>query len=169
MLPDKLTAEELGHLLAARLGAPDMTAPVDDLHLLRLMPKVAREALTQAMTEQTYTPGDVIFHEGAPGDVAYLVWAGQALVIKGDLVSPTILGYRGPGDILGEMALLEHQPRSASIIALTDLRLLKIHKDDFTRLLSNSPSVSAEIMATMSARLRAADTARDTTTQAGHS
>ncbi|HOU14136.1 MAG TPA: ATP-binding protein [Anaerolineae bacterium] len=165
MLPNKLTPEELEHLLSIQLDAPDTAASVGDIHLLRLMPKAAREALMQAVTEQTYPTGDVIFHEGAPGDVAYLVWAGRALVMKGDLESPTILGYRGPGDILGEMALLENQPRSASIVALTDLRLLQIHKDDFIRLLSDNPSVSAEIMATMSARLRAADTIRDSTTQ----
>ncbi len=168
MLPNKLASEELEHLLSAQLDAPDAAAPADDMHLLRLMPKVAREALTQAMTEQTYAPGDVVFHEGAPGDIAYLVWSGRALVIKGDLRSPTVLGYRGPGDILGEMALLEDQPRSASVIALTDLRLLKIHQDDFTRLLSDNPSISVDVMATMSARLRAADTSRETTTQASY-
>jgi len=168
MLPDKLTPAELEHLLAANLDTAASTAPVDEPHLLRLMPETARQALMQTMTEQTYARGDVIFHEGAPGDVAYLVWAGRVLVIKGDLDSPTILGYRGPGDIVGEMALLEDQPRSASLIALTDLRLLQIHKDNFMRLLSDIPSLSVELMATMSARLRAADTIREATTQAGY-
>lgn len=168
MLPDKLTPVELEHLLAAELDAAASTVPVDEPHLLRLMPETARQALMQTMTEQSYARGDVIFHEGAPGNVAYLIWAGKALVIKGDLDSPTILGYRGPGDILGEMALLENQARSASLVALTDLRLLQIHKEDFMRLLSDIPSLSVEIMATMSARLRAADTIRDATTQAGY-
>jgi signal transduction histidine kinase len=168
MLPNKLTPAELEHLLYAELDTVALAAPVDELHLLRIMPDTARKALMQAMTEQTYARGDVVFHEGAPGDVAYLIWSGKALVIKGDLDSPTILGYRGPGDILGEMALLENQPRSASVIALTDLRLLQIRKEDFTRLLSDIPTLSVEIMATMSARLRVADTIRDATTQAGH-
>ncbi|MBN2391337.1 MAG: cyclic nucleotide-binding domain-containing protein [Anaerolineae bacterium] len=168
MLPDQLTPQELKRLLAAELDTVASTAPVDELHLLRMMPDAARKALMGAMTEQTYARGDVIFHEGAPGDIAYLIWSGKALVIKGDLDSSTILGYRGPGDILGEMALLENQPRSASVIALTDLRLLQIRKEDFTRLLSDIPTLSVEIMATMSARLRVADTIRDATTQAGH-
>jgi len=168
VLPDKLSPVELDHLLTAELDAAVSTALVDEPQLLRLMPETARKALMRAMTEQTYARGDVIFHEGAPGDIAYLVWAGKALVFKGNLDSPTILGYRGPGDILGEMALIENQPRSASLVALTDLRLLQIHKDDFMRLLSDIPSLSIEMMATMSARLRAADTIRDATTQAGH-
>ncbi len=168
MLPDKLTPTELEHLLAAELDEAASTAPVDEPQLLRPMPESARKALMQAMTEKTCARGDVIFHEGTPGDVAYLVWAGKVLVIKGSLDSPTILGCRGPGDILGEMALLENQPRSASVIALTDLRLLQIYKEDFTRLLSDVPSLSVEIMATISARLRAADTIRDATTQASH-
>lgn len=168
MLPDKLTQEELRHLLAAELDTVATTAPVDELHLLRMLPDTARRALMEAMIEQTYTRGDVIFHEGAAGEIAYLIWSGKVLVIKGDLNAPTILGYRGVGDILGEMALLENQPRSASVIALTDLRLLQIRKEDFTRLLSDIPTLSVEIMATMSARLRTADTVRVATTQAGH-
>ena len=168
MLPNKLTPAELKHLLSAKLDAVASAASIDESHILHLMPRAARKALMQTMTERTYKRGDVIFHEGASGDVAYLVWAGKALVIKGGLDSPTILGYRGPGDILGEMALLENQPRSASLIALTDLRLLQIHKEDFIRLLSDIPSLSVEIMATMSARLRTADTIRDATTQAGY-
>ena len=165
MLPDKLTPEELARLLTLQISALNSSESATDLHLLRLMPEAARAQLMRAMTRQTYTRGDVIFHEGTPGDVAYLIWSGEVLVIKGGLHSPTILGSRGPGEILGEMALLENQPRSASVIALTDLRLLEIHKTDFTRLLSDTPSIGVEIMATMSARLRAADTIRDTTTQ----
>jgi CRP-like cAMP-binding protein len=168
MLPNQLTPEELKHLLNAELDTVASSAPVDELHLLRMMPDTARKALMQAMTEQTYTRGGVVFHEGTSGNIAYFIWSGKVLVIKGDLDFPTILGYRGPGDILGEMALLENQPRSASVIALTDLRLLKIHKEDFTRLLSDIPTLSVEIMATMSARLRTADTIRDATTQAGY-
>jgi signal transduction histidine kinase len=168
MLPNQLTPQELQRLLAADLDTAAATTPVDELHLLRMIPDSARTALVDVMTEQTYAPGDVIFHEDAPGDIAYLIWSGKTLVIKGALDAPTILGYRGPGDILGEMALLDNRPRSASVIALSDLRLLQIHKEDFTSLLSRIPSLSVEIMATMSARLRDADTCRETTTQAGY-
>lgn len=168
MLPNKLTPAELEHLLSAELDTAASTVPTDEPYLLHLMPRSARKTLMQTMIEQNYKRGDVIFHEGTPGAFAYLVWAGQALVIKGSLDSPTILGYRGPGDILGEMALLENQPRSASLIALTDLRLLQIHKEEFMRLLSDIPSLGVEIMATLSARLRAADTIRDATTQVGY-
>jgi hypothetical protein len=101
MLPNQLTPEELKRLLAADLDTVASSAPVDELHFLRMMPDSARKALMEAMIERTYAPGDVIFHEDAPGDVAYLVWSGKTLVIKGNLDSPTILGYRGPGDILG--------------------------------------------------------------------
>ncbi len=168
MLPDKLTPAELEHLLSTHAEAVDTpTVTEENTHLLRLIPHETRAALTQTMTEHIFAPGEVIFREGDPGNIAYLVWSGRALVMKGTLESPTILGFRGPGDILGEMALLENQPRSASVIALTDLRLLQIHQDDFVRLLSESPSASTDIMAILSARLRTADTIRDTTTRTG--
>ncbi len=167
MLPKKLTPEELKSLLTRGLDRSTISVPVDETHLLPLIPKVAHKTLAQTLVEQKYASGDVIFHEGESGEVAYFIWAGQAIVIKGDLQTPTILGYRGPGDILGEMALLEHRPRSASVIALTDLRLLKIHKDDFIRLLSDDPALSINILATLSGRLRTADTIREATTQVG--
>jgi signal transduction histidine kinase len=112
------------------------------------------------MTEQNYLPGQIIFKEGDMGDAMYIIWSGRAAVVKGDFQAPTILGYRGAGDIIGEMALLENQPRSASVVALEELRALKVTRKDFEEMLSANPSMGLSILSVLSSRLRAADDAR---------
>ncbi len=152
----QLSGKEFDGVLAA---LPESTAAADssDHSLLRVLSMMDRASLANLMAEQRYTPGQVIFAEGEGGDVAYLIWSGQVAVIKGDLASPTVVGCRGPGEIIGEMALLEDRPRSASIVALEPLRLLGVTRDGFQRLLTSAPAIGKSIMETLSARLRASD------------
>lgn len=160
-----LTREELSALTDAQ---PTMLmASPSGLPLLNLLASLDRESLSQIMTEQHCQPGEVIFREGDSGDAAYLIWSGWVAVVKGDFATPTILGYRGPGEIIGEMALLEDQPRSASVVALENLRLLRIGRENFHHLLDSAPTISQSIMATLSTRLRESDNIRNATLQAG--
>jgi signal transduction histidine kinase len=92
----------------------------------------------------------------------FLVWSGRMAIVKGNLESPVILAYRIAGEIFGEMALLENQPRSASIIALEDTRLLELNRSRFEQLLSEQPAISRSIMEVLSARLRHMTTVRST-------
>jgi signal transduction histidine kinase len=96
----------------------------------------------------------------------YIVRSGRVAVVKGDFGSPTVLGYRDMGEIIGEMALLEDKPRSASIIALEKLSLLRISREDFQRFLSSNATLGMSILGALSRRLRAADEARSTSVQA---
>ncbi|HEX3051067.1 MAG TPA: ATP-binding protein, partial [Aggregatilineaceae bacterium] len=66
----------------------------------------------------------------------------------------------GPGETLGEMALLDGQPRSASIVALEPLRLLNINRESFHNWLGSVPAMGMSIMSALSRRLRAADNVR---------
>jgi signal transduction histidine kinase len=96
-----------------------------------------------------------------------LIRSGRVLVVKGSLQSPTILGHRGPGEIIGEMALLEDQPRSATNIALENVRLLRIERENFQRWVNTNPEVGISVMATLSARLRYSDNVRTSVVQGG--
>ena len=118
------------------------------------------------VTELSCQRGDVVFFEGERGDAAYIILSGRVAVIKGDWRNPVILGSRGPGEIIGEMALLENKPRSASVVALEPLRLLCVSSTDFHRLLDSVPSLVAHVMSTLSARLRQADQMFSTAFQA---
>lgn len=167
MSPRQISPEELERLLTLDAPEEDTRVSPSDSPLLRLLSSVDRGLLNNLLTEHYFERGDVVFAEGEPGDAMYLIRSGQVIVIKGSLDSPTILGYRGPGEIIGEMALLEGQPRSATNIAIDSTRLLKIDRVGFQELVSINPAIGMTIMSTLSARLRVADDIRATALEGG--
>ena len=124
--------------------------------LIQILASIDRDALAQMMTEERFNKGTIVVHEGEPGHSMYLIWAGRVAVVKGSLHEPTILGYRGPGEIIGEMALLEDEPRSASVVALENLRLLRISRENFQSWMETTPAIGMTLMASLSSRLREA-------------
>jgi signal transduction histidine kinase len=131
-----------------------------DSPFLRLLASNSRDLLARVMSQHYYTKGEIVVREGEPGDSMYIIWSGWVGVFRGDALTPVVLGYRGPGEIIGEMSLIEDEPRSASIIALQELRLLKITRRNFQQLLNINPSVGMGMLRIISSRLRAADDVR---------
>lgn len=154
MSPHMLTPEEFERLIEIQTVTPQPAKTGSASPLLRQFAAVDRRRLAKLLTERRCMPGEVIFQEGEMGDTMYLIWSGRVMVLKGNLDSPTILGYRGPGEIIGEMALLDDQPRSATNIALEPLRMLTITRERFQEWLNSKPALSISIMATLSTRLR---------------
>ncbi len=161
-MAELVSKEVLNHLLATQVDHPDTPEVPYTSSFVQLLVSADRGQLSQSFTEQRFAAGEVIFHEGAEGDSMFLVWSGRLAIVKGDLESPFILAYRIAGEIFGEMALLENQPRSASIIALEDTRLLELSRSRFEQLLNEQPAVSRSIMEVLSARLRHMTTVRST-------
>jgi EAL domain-containing protein (putative c-di-GMP-specific phosphodiesterase class I)/CRP-like cAMP-binding protein len=89
--------------------------------------------------EKVYRAGESIMRQGEPGDCAYFIQSGRVLIsltrADGSVLQ---MGNRGPGSLIGEMAIVDDGPRSASVHAVEDCRLLEISKHDFTRALRNS-------------------------------
>jgi sigma-B regulation protein RsbU (phosphoserine phosphatase) len=106
------------------------------------------------------TPGEVVFREGGHDDTMYVIQSGQVAIVKGDYEDPVVLAHRGKGEILGEMALLDDQPHSASVVALDDVQLLCVPRTDFQKLLKNDPVLVMKIMSTLCTRLRMAEDIR---------
>jgi len=97
------------------------------IDLFRALPSEELAQIAEIAEEQPMTAGEQIFAEGEPGDALYLIVEGRVKVHKGEkeLVR---LGIR---DVFGEMAVLDSEPRSASVTAVEDAVLLKIGRDDF--------------------------------------
>lgn len=127
-----------------------------DSSIIRMLPPGVR----QLTTPFTFAPGEVVFNENDPGDAMYVIRSGRAAIVRGTFDAPIILGFRGAGEFVGEMALIEDLPRSATVIALDELRLLRISREDFTELLDESTSIDRNLLRKLSARLRAADDER---------
>ncbi|HLF28401.1 MAG TPA: ATP-binding protein [Anaerolineae bacterium] len=102
----------------------------------------------------TIGTGETLIEEGGPGDSLYIVVDGEFEITKRSGQHDIAVALRAPGEVIGEMALLDHAPRSATVRALRDSQLLKIHDDTFHQLLANSPTAALAILHTVVARLR---------------
>ena len=155
MTHHRLTATQLDQLLTAYTSDDDSSAVIDS-GIIRLLPS----GLRQLTTPVAFEAGEVIFYEGEAGDAMYLIRAGGVAVIRGSFDAPLILGYRDAGEFVGEMALIDDLPRSATVVALQPVQLLKITREDFEQLLAESTLLDHNLLRKLSARLRAADDER---------
>jgi signal transduction histidine kinase len=149
-----VSQDVLEYLLAAQADHPDTPEAPYTSSFIQVLINADRGKLSNSFTEHNFAAGEVVFHEGDQGDSMFLVWSGRVAIVKGDLTAPVILAYRIAGEIFGEMAVLENQPRSASIISLEETHLLELNRARFEQLLSEEPSIGRGIMEVLSARLR---------------
>jgi CRP/FNR family transcriptional regulator, cyclic AMP receptor protein len=97
--------------------------------------------------------GAELTDQGRPGQEAYVILEGKAGVhINGELKAEV-----GPGEIVGEMALIDHHPRIATVRAITPLKLLSFDSAKFRRLLDEMPKAQVRIMEKLVERLRQRD------------
>lgn len=104
--------------------------------------------------ERTASPGEILFKEDDPGENLYWIESGSLAILQGNLDSPTLLTFRYPGHVVGEIALLENISRTASVVAIQPTHLRYLNKEKFQEILSHIPDVSLEIMRLLSSRLR---------------
>ncbi|TAK11921.1 MAG: cyclic nucleotide-binding domain-containing protein [Anaerolineae bacterium] len=98
--------------------------------------------------------GKELFVEGSEGDKAYIIRQGELEIVKESAGREVLLAVRGEGVVIGEMALLESAPRSASVRARTSAVLYAIDKENFDALLARSPSAMNAMLNTMLGRFR---------------
>ena len=154
-MPDQIISPaELERLVSTYQLSVDAAWQKDEISFLSQLDLAEQEELCQFAVQRACVPGEIIFLENEPGDGMYIIQSGQAAVVKGDLHAPIILGFRGPGDMIGEMALIENQPRSATVVALEPTLLLGVSLDAFYRLSTGNPRFSLKMMGMLSARLR---------------
>lgn len=92
----------------------------------------------------------MVFNEGDPGNMMYAVLEGVVDIMVGDQVVSTVLA----DSILGEMALIDHGPRSATAVARTECKLVPIDERRFLFLVQQTPNFSLDVMRIMATRLR---------------
>jgi len=91
-----------------------------------------------------FSPGEVVFHEGDPPTSAYLVEAGKVEILTQQDGIPLVLSILGPGDLLGEMAVIDDAPRTATARALTEVRLIEVDRAQINeRIEASDPIVRA--------------------------
>ncbi len=104
--------------------------------------------------EQWYPDASAIFHQGEDGNVMFIIVNGHVQVVRSVNGKDQMLAQRGPGEIVGEMAIIESAPRSATLLTQGDVRMLTIEGEPFKQILRVRPEVSLAVLRSISRRLR---------------
>jgi CRP/FNR family transcriptional regulator, cyclic AMP receptor protein len=129
------------------------------LELLRQVPLFATldadgiERLDQAVEEKRVPEGTVITHEGRHEGYFFVIVEGRVRIERGGKAINTL----GPGDFLGEIALLDGGPRTATATAETACQLLTLPHDRFHRLIDGAPEIRKAVLEAVGAHLRRID------------
>lgn len=133
----------------------------EKVDLLRKIPLFSRLSQRQLNTVAKYADvverrkGAVLAKQGAQGLEAIIIVDGRARV---ETDGKTIAEL-GPGDVVGEMSVIDGKPRSATVIAVTRMNLLVLHRRDFVSLLETVPGLQRKLLVTLCERVRQANQA----------
>lgn len=131
---------------------------LESVNLFRDLERDELKELRSVTQTRRFAAGREIFRQGDPGDGVYFVKSGQ-VEISGMVGTNTrrVFSQLGPGEIFGEMAVIEHRPRSAAAMALKDTELYFIPRDEMLKLIRRSPGLTFNLLKEISHRLREFD------------
>ncbi|MEI7814108.1 MAG: cyclic nucleotide-binding domain-containing protein [Coriobacteriia bacterium] len=109
--------------------------------------------IAEVAQEGFFQPGQIIVTQGTPGQAFYMILSGRVEILR----DGASLGGFGPGDLFGEMSLLDQAPRSATIRAIDQVSCILLSSWDFKALLERHPSIAIKLLEVLSRRLRVAD------------
>lgn len=103
---------------------------------------------------KTVRAGDLLIRQGEAGKSAYIIEQGRVEIYIEKDGKPQFVGTRGPGTLLGEMALIDDDTRTANVRALEDCKLIEITREDFVRRLNATDPVMQTVMRVLMTRYR---------------
>ncbi|MFN2463228.1 MAG: cyclic nucleotide-binding domain-containing protein [Candidatus Dormibacteria bacterium] len=128
---------------------------LNNVKLFQGIPPRALKALSRSLKEVQHPAGKEIMATGQNG-------IGFMVILEGEAEVALPQGHKhklGPGDSFGEMALLDHRGRSATVTALTDMKLAAVAEWEFKSFLAENPEVAYRLLQVMASRLRDAQAA----------
>lgn len=135
--------------------------PISIAELLARVPLLADlesgevERIAQVAVPRAYPKGARVFHEGDESDACYVIRSGEIRVTREHSDGRAIaLATLGPGELVGELAMLDGGARSASIEALTDVELIALSAADMRGLLERNAGITAKLVIALTRRLR---------------
>lgn len=143
-----------------KLMQTNTTERVNLLHSIPLFRGLSRDsAVLRRLAEEAhlhrFQEGEVIFWQGERGSNCHIVLQGRVrILVTGEDGNELAVRILGPGEIVGEMALFENRPRSATVEALEETQTLELHRDVLIHCLRRSPELALCLLRAMSARLR---------------
>lgn len=134
---------------------------LSEAHLFRGLPQADLLSLAHEAQTVTVRSGEYLLHQGDPGESVFFIASGRLQVVARiedtGIVTEAIVSVLGKGDTVGELSLLDGQPRSASCLALTPVTCVKLERDAFLLLLRKHWQLTRSLLEVMAERLRTAD------------
>lgn len=130
-----------------------------DVEVLRGIPLFAKldpaklKLLAFTSERLRFRAGQELFHQGDPGDAAYVILEGEVDVLVDTPSGPVRVARVGHSEIVGEIAILCDVPRTATVAASSDIETLRISKDSFFHMVRQFPEVGIEVMNELASRL----------------
>jgi uncharacterized membrane protein len=133
-------------------------AMLGEVPLFALLDENERAALAAIIDTVHFARGERIFRRGEPGDALYLVRSGLVQVfVESNEGIRVVLADNGPGDVFGELSLLDGGPRTATAVAVQDTEALVLDRGDLLEMIARYPHAAMDLLAVIAGRLRAAD------------
>lgn len=146
MLRDTRRVEEEKDSVVRLIRSVPLFAELEDAEL---------ERVSRVAVPRSYPPSTRVFHEGDTSDACYIVRSGTFRVTREHPDGRAItLATLGEGDIVGELAMLDGEVRSASVEALSDVELLAISAPDMRGLLERNPEITSKLVVALTRRVR---------------
>ncbi|HEY5651206.1 MAG TPA: cyclic nucleotide-binding domain-containing protein [Acidimicrobiia bacterium] len=117
------------------------------------MSKKDLTAVARAADETNLTSGEVIVFQDDSAPAAYILVSAEAIVRRNNRKVAEL----GPGDVIGELALISDAPRNATVVATKDGTVLEVPRRHFLGLIENSPALARRVMSQLADRLAEAD------------
>ncbi len=126
------------------------------VELFSSLDKKELQTLAKSSQERTYSAGTTLFSQGDSGSGLYILKSGKVSITQksGAQGAEKEINTVGAGETLGEMALLDDQPRSATVTAVEDVTALLLPVWEFRGVLKAHPDIALKLLATLSRRLR---------------
>lgn len=138
-----------------REEAADAIELLGKVPLLSGLSETELERIAQVAVPRSYPKGARVFHEGDESDACYIVRSGEVRVTREHSDGRAIaLATLGAGEIVGELAMLDGEVRSASVEALSDVELIAVAARDMRGLLQRNPALTAKLVVALTRRVR---------------
>jgi CRP-like cAMP-binding protein len=125
---------------------------------LTALPPDPSARLQSAVQRKQFSPGEVVFKKGDPGDALYVILRGQVrVVLPSDDGNEALIATMDDGDFFGELSLIDGQPRSATIIATQPTDTIVLRREGFQDFLKAHPEAAIDMLTALSTRIRQSD------------
>ena len=132
-----------------------MDDPVLSAPLFTGLDPTSARGIVASLVTLNVARGDLVFHEGEPGDCLYVVRDGKIKLGRRSADGrENLLAVLGPGEMFGELSLFDPGPRTATATAVADAQLLQMGHDQLARWLTSTPSIAEHLLRALARRMR---------------